>query len=261
MTFGIQTPAFPSDGCAIVFGGSGGLGRATAGLLAQRGSSVLVTYRSSVGAANDLVEEIRAMGGKALAMQCDVADRASVQAVVDKAVVEFGRIHSVISAGGLVFETGPLADFPPQMFRDVIETDVFGFFNITQASVPVMRKSGGGSITALITSAVVRNVPTDALSATPKAAVATMVKHIATEEGRYGIRANAVGPGVINGGMVIPMQSNPTTKALLDLAVDFTPLKRLGQPEEVAEALAFLASSSASYISGQLLMVDGALGV
>jgi NAD(P)-dependent dehydrogenase (short-subunit alcohol dehydrogenase family) len=136
---------------------------------------------------------------------------------------------------------------------------VNGFFNIAKHTVPALREGGGGSITALLTAAVDRTVPTDALSATPKAAVSMMMRMLATEEAANGIRANGVGPGVIEGGMVLPMRDDSTTKALLDQAVAFTPLGRLGLVEEIAEAVVFLASSKASYITGQRLMVDGGL--
>jgi NAD(P)-dependent dehydrogenase (short-subunit alcohol dehydrogenase family) len=257
MTFETAQADFP-DGCAIVFGGSGGLGQAIAGLLAQRGADVLVTYRTRPDAAQDLVGRIRALGRRASAVACEAADAEQVAAVVGAAESQYGRVHTVVSAGGLTINFGPLADFGPQTFREVIETDVIGFFNIVHAAVPAMRRHGGGSIVAIVTLAIERMLPTDALSSTPKAAVARMVKHIAAEEARHGIRANAVGPGIIKAGMVVPMLDTPG-KALLDAAVEATPMKRMGSGEEVAQAVAFLASAKASYITGQVLMVDGGM--
>jgi NAD(P)-dependent dehydrogenase (short-subunit alcohol dehydrogenase family) len=259
MKFGNQGPDYPA-GCAVVFGASGGLGAASAGLIAQRGSDVVLTYRSRPGEAEKLAREIEALGRGALVVQCDVTQFEQVEAVIAAALARFGRVHTAVSAGGLVFDTGPMAEFRDASFRGVIETDVYGFYNITRAAVPAMRKAGGGSIVALVTCAVSRTVANDGLSATPKAAVATMVKQIAAEEGRAGIRANAVGPAVIEGGMVIPLRETPA-KALLDMAVDFTPMGRLGTCEEVAEVVAFLASSKASYVTGQIVMVDGGLAV
>lgn len=260
-TFGVQTPDFPTTGCAVVFGGTGGIGAATAGLLAERGCDVVLTYRSRASEAEELAASIRTLGRKASALACDVTDQEAVQAVVDAALADHGRIHTVVSAAGLVFRTRPLVEFTHEEFAGVITTDVLGFFNIAKSSVPALRSGGGGSITALITTAVDKTVPTDALSATPKAAVSMMMRMLATEEAGYGIRANAVGPGVIDGGMVPPMRdADETTRDLLALAVDLTPLKRLGLAEEAAEAIVFLASSKASYITGQRLMVDGGLG-
>lgn len=259
MSHGVQCPDFPDRGCAIVFGATGGLGRASAGLLAERGCDVVLTYKSRAAEAESLAEEIRALGRSATPVACDVTDPASVRAVADTAASEHGSVHTVVSAGGLVFHTAPMIEFADEAFRGVIDTDVLGFFNIAKATVPLLRENGGGSIVALITCAVSRTVATDALSATPKAAVSMMVRQLATEEAANGIRANAVGPGVIDGGMVIAMRDDPPTAALLDMAVDFTPLGRLGEESEVAEAVAYLASSKAAYVTGQLLMVDGGL--
>ncbi|KAJ4859588.1 enoyl-(Acyl carrier protein) reductase domain-containing protein [Trichoderma breve] len=233
MAFGVTQPEF-SEGCAVVFGGSGGLGRASAGLMAERGSNIVVTYRSRSADAESLVEELRKLGRKASAIACDVTDRKAVEAVFKHAVETYKRVHTIVSAGGLVFDTGPLAEFKEESFRGVIETDVYGFYNIVQVGVPVLREGKGGSFVALVTSA------------------------LATEEAAHGIRANAVGPGVINAGMVETMMETPT-RALLEGATAVTPLKRWGEAAEIAEAVAFLASSKASYITGQILMVDGGL--
>ncbi|WP_280476640.1 SDR family NAD(P)-dependent oxidoreductase [Nocardia farcinica] len=243
-----------------MFGATGGIGAATAGLLAERGCDVVMTYRSRRTEADGLADSIRALGQKATTQACDVTNRESVAAVVETALAEHGRIHTVVSAAGLVLRTRPLIEFTDDEFADVIHTDVLGFFNIAKAAVPALRAGGGGSITALITTAVDRTVPTDALSATPKAAVAMMMRMLATEEAANGIRANAVGPGVVEGGMVPPMRdADEVTRDLLSLAVEQTPLARLALPEEIAEAIVFLASTKASYITGQRLMVDGGL--
>jgi NAD(P)-dependent dehydrogenase (short-subunit alcohol dehydrogenase family) len=254
----VEGADFP-EGCAIVFGGSGGLGGHIAGLLAQRGADVVVTYRSRQQAAGEVAAAIRAGGRRASVLACDVADRSAVNAVVQQAQAEYGRVHTVVSASGMVYDTGRLAELREDSFRGVIDTDVIGFFNISQAAVPALRRGGGGAVVAVVTTALAHVVPRTTLSAAPKAAVAVMIKQLATEEGVNGIRANAVGPGVIgDAGMVLPLREGPARKTM-DLAIGMTPLRRFGKAGEVAEAVVFLASARSGYISGQVLMVDGGM--
>jgi NAD(P)-dependent dehydrogenase (short-subunit alcohol dehydrogenase family) len=250
-------PDFP-NGCALVFGGSGGLGQSIARLASARGTPVVVTYRSRKSEADAVVKQIEQRGGQALAVHADLKDPTSCRKATEAALGRFGRIHSVISTGGLGFGNPPLGDVSPEDFRNVIETDVIGFFNVAQATLPALRAGGGGSYVGVITTAVHRTYPGDTLSGPPKAALAALLKQIVLEEARNGIRANGVGPGVIMAGMVLPMYKTEA-KELLDLAVGLTPLNRAGEDIEVAEAVVFLASRRASYITGQMLMVDGGL--
>ncbi|NNM01187.1 MAG: SDR family NAD(P)-dependent oxidoreductase, partial [Gammaproteobacteria bacterium] len=199
-----ERPDFP-DGCAIVFGGSGGLGQSAARLFAARGSQVVVTYRSRKDEADAVVSQIEKHGGQALALRADLTDPASCSAATDAALERFGRIHTVVSAGGLAFGTPPLAETPASDFRNVLETDVMGFFNAAQATLPAVRAGGGGSYVGVITTAVHRTYPGDTLSGPPKAAMAALLKQITLEEASHNIRANGVGPGVIMAGMVLPM--------------------------------------------------------
>ncbi len=248
---------FPDAGCAVVFGGSGGIGAATATLLAQRGCHVVITYGSRRAEAEQLADSIAVSGPRATAVACDITDVSSTQSVVDTALHEYGRVHTVVTATGKHFSTGPLADLGGEDFDDVFRADVLGFFNVAKATVPALRIGEGGSIVAVVASSTARTVPANALSAAPKSAIAMMIRQLAAEEGRNGIRANAVGPGIVDGGMVTPMRQNPAIQSMLDHAAESLPLGRLGRTEEIAEAIVFLASSRASFITGQLLMVDG----
>jgi NAD(P)-dependent dehydrogenase (short-subunit alcohol dehydrogenase family) len=248
---------FPEAGCAVVFGGSGGIGAATADWLAWRGCDVVVTYGSRRAEAEQLANTLVSRGRGAIAVACDITDSASTQSVVDAALSRYGRVHTVITATGPHFDTAPLADLDADTFIGVVRTDVIGFFNVARATVPALRSGGGGSIVAVIASSIERTVPTNAMSATPKSAVAMMIRQLAAEEGRNGIRANAVGPGIVDGGMVRAMRHDPAIEGMLQHAVQSIPLGRLGRTEEIAEAIGFLASSKASFITGQLLMVDG----
>lgn len=257
VTFPSAGTEFPDAGCAVIFGGSGGIGAATAALLAQRGCDVVLTYGSRRVDAERLADAIGAGGRQATAVACDVTDFSSTQSVVDAALNKHGAIHTVITATGMHFSTAPLADLSEDGFIDVLRADVLGFFNVAKSTVPALRSAGGGSIVAVVASSIERTIPTNTMSAAPKSAVAMMIRQIATEEGRHGVRANAVGPGIVDGGMVATMRQDPAIQALLDQAAESLPLGRLGRTEEIAEAIVYLASSRASFITGQLLMVDG----
>lgn len=258
MEFGVTEPPFPEQGCALIFGASGGLGHAIAGLVAQWGANVALTYHSKAEEAQRLCSDIVALGREASAHRCDVVDPGEVKRVAQEVVQQHGRVHSVIFAAGTFFEFDRLPELPAATFRRVIDTDVFGFFNIAQATVPLLRKQGG-SVVALITCANGRTVHSDTFSATPKAAVQQMVRQIAIEEGVNGIRANAVGPGVIDAGLVVAMKD--TAGELLDQIASNTPVGRQGTAAEIAETVAFLASTKAGYITGQSIHVDGGLTV
>lgn len=255
MRFGISRPDFPA-GCAVVFGGSGGLGSGIAGLLAERGCNLVITYRSRMEEAQALAAELDLSGKRAVAVQCDVREPQSVTNAIAVGMKEFGGVHTAIAAQGGTFERGPFAEASPDGFRAKLETDVFGFLNIAQASLPSLRQAGGGSLTAIVSPAVLRTLPGYGLGATPKAAVATMVKYFAADEGPHGVRVNAVAPGVINTGMAIKLSDGPG-KSMLESAVQATPLRRMGEAAEVAELVVFLASAKAGYITGQIIMVDG----
>jgi NAD(P)-dependent dehydrogenase (short-subunit alcohol dehydrogenase family) len=258
-TFGVPAPDFP-DGCAIVFGGSGGLGEAIGCLLAERGCDVVLTYRNRPEKGEKVADVIRSLGRRALSLKCDATDDASVGAVVGDVATEFGRVHTAVCATGVMLNTGPTLEFSSDQLREVLETDVIGFMNIARAVVPAMRDGGGGSIVAMCTAGIPKLVSHDALSAVPKIAVDKLVKYIAHEEARHGIRANALGLGGIDAGMTALIKE-ANSEIVETAAKQWTPLGRLGTGAEVAEAAVFLASAKASYITGSLLLVDGGISV
>jgi NAD(P)-dependent dehydrogenase (short-subunit alcohol dehydrogenase family) len=251
MSFSIGRPDF-GQGCAVIFGGSGGLGRNIAGLLAERGANVVITYNERRREAELLAAEL---GGatRAIAVQCDVTDFQSVTLAISTGSAAFGRVHTAVSAQGRKFERGPLAEASQDGLRAKLEMDVFGFLNIAQASTPSLRQ-GGGSLTAIVSPVLLRTLSGYGLGAAPKAAVASMVKYLAVDEGPHGVRVNAVAPGVINAGMAI---AERPARAMLESAVQATPLRRMGDAAEIAELVAFLASAKAGYVTGQIIMADG----
>jgi NAD(P)-dependent dehydrogenase (short-subunit alcohol dehydrogenase family) len=249
-------------GAALVFGASGGIGGAIARGLAQAGTAVAATYRTNRAGADALTAEIRANGGDAASFVVDVTDRAATDAVVAEAVTRFGRIHTIAFVAGAMPVQKHVANFTEAEWRTAIDTEVHGFFNVVQASLPHLRAAGGGAIVHL-GSAGDRLWPArDGLSVVPKAANEALVRGIAREEGRHGIRANSVLIGVVEAGMFLKFEAQGVFDPQWSDAVRASlPLRRFGQAHEVADAVVFLASSRASYVTGQQIAVAGGYGV
>jgi 3-oxoacyl-[acyl-carrier protein] reductase len=180
--------------------------------------------------------------------------------VIQTALDSFGRIHSVITSQGRPFSAGPVATIAMDDFRAQLETDLFGFLNVVQASIPHLRRGGGGSITAILAAAVRRNVVNNGLAIAPKVAVASMVQSIAAEEGQFGIRVNAVGPGATNAGLAVKL-SKGATGEVIGRATGASVLGRVGEAGEIAELAVFLASAKAGFTTGQLVISDGGFSI
>jgi NAD(P)-dependent dehydrogenase (short-subunit alcohol dehydrogenase family) len=250
-----------SKGVAIVAGGSGGIGSAICKELAAAGSDVVLTYRSNAAGAATVCNDIRAIGRQAEAFPLALEEAESTADFVRSVVERWGAIHSLVSAAGPKLEFAYASAIAPAEWKRVMDVDVNGCFNLVSAVVPYMRAQKTGSIVSLITPAVDRYPVQDILSAAPKAAIEILMRGIAKEEGRYGLRANAVGPGFIDAGLGHDMLVRPGYEDFSEGLRKSLPLKRFGAAEDVANAVVFLLSSKASYITGQSLSVDGGLQI
>ena len=246
-------------GVGLVTGGSGGIGAAICRLLAERGAEVVFTYRSNAETAAALTDEIAAAGGRARAVQLDLADTAATAAAVEAAAG--GGLHTVVYASGPYVTMEYVARIDPEWFWRQCTQDILAFYNLVHASLPHLR-SARGALVAVTTCATRRYPKRDSLSSVPKGAVEALVRALAQEEGRYGVRANCVGPGMMADGMAETLIStgeideHAQSVALADIA-----LGRFGSSSDIAEAVCFLASDSAGYITGQKLDVDGGYSV
>lgn len=252
----VEDMLFP-EGAAFVVGGGGGVGGATAKLLARQGSDVVLTFRSSRNEALQTAEQVRAAGRSAHTMQLDLTDANAIKAALDQAIELTGAIHTVIYAAGPQLPFKFLSQVTPEEMAEFLSGDTQAFFNLMHASIPHLRKTRGSAV-AIHTTGLYRWPAKDGLSVVPKAAVESMVKGFAREEGRMGVRVNGVALGVLDGGLFDKMKaSNVIDDRFVDATIAAVPLGRLGHLEEVAEAAAFLASRRAAYITGHSIVVDG----
>lgn len=239
---------------ALVVGGSGGLGTAICRAMAAEWGRVAVGYRSGLDAANAVVAEL---GGRGVAVACDLSDAASALAAVEIANATDFPLGAVVFAGGVAIEQPFVSQIIETQWRQVIEVELIGFTRVVSAAIPVLRANGGGSITAISSVANYSYPPGDALSSVPKAAIESLCRAVAKEEGRSGIRANAVAPGIIDAGLGAQFLADLYSPEVWDVQRQRIALRRFGSADEIADATAFLASDRARYITGQTLIVDG----
>lgn len=245
---------------AIVTGGSRGIGRAIAIIFAREGAQVVVNYRQQKGKAQDVVKTIRDRGGRSFACQADVSDRAAVKKMVDKAVDKFGNVDILVNNAGINRQVGvSLIELKDEDIDALLKTNVKGILYCTQAVAFYMMKQESGKIVNIssIAGLGISLRAGNHLYAATKGAVNIMTKRFALELGPYGVRVNAIAPGLIRTDMLLRGRSARELEQWMKNNRENTMLRRIGTPKDIAYTALFLASNESSFLTGQVISVDG----
>jgi len=243
-----------NESVVLITGALTGIGRAAAFAFANEGSKVIVSGRRE-DAGESLAQELRALGTEAEFIKADVRYENEVKALVDGAIARFGRLDIAVNNAGTEGQPGSIVDQTEETYRATFDTNVFGTLISMKHEMRVMLAQGSGSIVNVSSTFGTRASAGASAYVGSKHAVEGITKSAALEGAAFGVRVNAVAPGPIETGML--HRFTGTEEAFLSMSKG-VPMKRIGQPEEVAQAIVFLGSDKSPFLSGQILAVDGA---
>ena len=246
-----------SDQVAVVTGGGRGIGRATALLLARRGAAVCVNYAARVDAADAVVREITAAGGRAMAAAADVADHAAVAAMIERVASDLGAVTILVNNAG-VSQQATLDTYDSAQFERMRRVNVDGIIHTTRAVMASMRERRHGRIINVASIAALGTaLPGNAFYGASKAEVLILTKRFAMELGPHGITVNAVAPGFVRTDMTQRGRGADGWEKVEKQLGERAMMRRIGEPQDIANAVAFLAAPESGWITAQTLTVDG----
>jgi len=240
---------------AMVSGATRGIGRGIALELAKQGANISFSFVSSAKEAAELEKELIALGVKAKAFQVDIKSFDAVKAWVEETKALFGGLDLVVNNAGIIKDKA-LAMMDIQEWRDVINTNLDGTFNLCRAAIITFLKQKNGNIINITSVSGMVGLPRQTNYSASKAGIIGLTKALAKEVAAYGIRVNAVAPGFIETDMLKDLSDDFKAKIL-----EHVPLARMGKVEEVAKAVKFLATDESKYITGQTIVVDGGMSI
>jgi NAD(P)-dependent dehydrogenase (short-subunit alcohol dehydrogenase family) len=237
----------------LITGALSGIGRATALAFAQAGARIAVSGRHD-DAGNALAAELRKLGAEAEFFRVDVSKEDDVRVFVDGVVTRFGRLDAAVNSAGSEGQTGPIVDQTVENYTATFDANVLGTLLSLKHELRVMQAQGSGSIINLSSTVGHRGSPSASIYTASKHAVEGLTKTAALEAAPFGVRVNAIAPGPVDTEMLTRFTGSPERKAAFIAGI---PFKRAGRPEEIADAIVYLASDKASFITGQIIDVNG----
>lgn len=249
---------FELDGkTALVTGSSRGIGRATAIALARAGAKVVVSSRKQ-DACDAVVEEIREGGGEAIAIACNVSHKDQCQSMVDKTLDAFGRIDTLVCNASVNPHYGPMAEMPDSAFEKILTANVTSYLWLSNMVAPQMAERGDGSIILISSTGADKGSMALGGYAISKAAERQMARNLAVQWGKQGVRANSLSPGLVKTDFAKALWTDPRAENIIN---NVTPMGRIGEPEDIADVVVFLASDASRWVTGQTLRADGGLTI
>jgi 3-oxoacyl-[acyl-carrier protein] reductase len=238
---------------AIVTGGSRGIGRSIAELLAELGAQVVVNYASNKSAAESFVGELQGRGAKAIAVQADVANTLEAQKLIDTAIAQFHSVDILVCNAG-IWEGAPIEQMSEELWDRTIDINLKGTWSVCRAAVPYMKKQRSGKIVILTSTAGQRGEANFSNYAASKGAQIAFTKSLADELGEWQINVNAVAPGWVDTDMTRDALGDSQERQRI---ADGIPLRNIARPEDIAGPVVFLCTEWARHITGEILNVNG----